>query len=240
MRCTLLCKQPRIVRVEGFLTRDEASSIIALTQEASWLHNAAEGAQARKVAGRSNKWCCIGNKSPVLTSAIERACWLTGLTPEHAEEVQVVHYLPGEQYELHVDHYTDRDVKSAALLASSGGNRIASIFVYLSDCEAGGATHFPLAGVREAPVCGHALLWHGIEKNGLLDARTLHAGQPVESGEKWGMNIWLRQRPRQQQQMEIRDQEEQEGSRPWPRVGAPPLAATTPKARTSETLKERN
>ena len=81
MRCTLLCKQPRIVRVEGFLTRDEASSIIALTQEASWLHNAAEGAQARKVAGRSNKWCCIGNKSPVLTSAIERLL----SEPERAE-----------------------------------------------------------------------------------------------------------------------------------------------------------
>jgi hypothetical protein len=28
------------------------------------------------------------------------------------------------------------------------------------------------------------------------DERTIHAGCPVEAGEKWGLNIWLRERPR--------------------------------------------
>ena len=248
MSLTMLCRDPRVVLVSNFLSRAEAEHIIAMAQNASWLHSSAavdasapaaaehgsaDTSSSRVVSGRSNKWCCVGHESPVLVAAIERACWLCGLQPSHAEELQVVHYAVGQQYEFHVDHYTDRDVKDAALLEPSGGNRIVSIFVYLSDCEAGGHTHFPTIGVRRAPVCGAALLWHNIERHGLLDARTLHAGEPVESGTKWGMNIWLRQRPRPGEDAATA------AAPPWPRVGAPPLTATTPKARESRTLKER-
>ena len=34
-----------------------------------------------------------------------------------------------------------------------------------------------------------------VDRRGLLDGRTLHAGCPVEAGDKFGMNVWLRQRP---------------------------------------------
>ena len=34
-----------------------------------------------------------------------------------------------------------------------------------------------------------------VERSGLLDARTLHAGRPVLVGEKVGLNVWMRQRP---------------------------------------------
>ena len=104
------------------------------------------------------------------------------------------------------------------------------MFVYLSDCEAGGATHFPLAGVQQAPVCGHALCWHNINKRGLLDGRTLHAGLPVERGVKWGMNVWLRQQPRVMAH---------DSNAPgWASATAPPLTATTQNGRTAETLRE--
>ena len=46
------------------------------------------------------------------------------------------------KYEEHVDHFTDRDVKSAEALGPSG-NRLVSLFVYLNDCESGGCTNFP-------------------------------------------------------------------------------------------------
>lgn len=75
----------------------------------------------RRVSGRSNRWCCVGSEHAVLAAAVEtkralegcvrltasrhthscgqveRACWLTGLTAAHAEEVQVVHYTAGLQ-----------------------------------------------------------------------------------------------------------------------------------------------
>lgn len=77
--------------------------------------------ETRRVSGRSNRWCCVGSEHAVLAAAVEtkralegcvrltasrhthscgqveRACWLTGLTAAHAEEVQVVHYTAGLQ-----------------------------------------------------------------------------------------------------------------------------------------------
>jgi len=34
-----------------------------------------------------------------------------------------------------------------------------------------------------------------LSSHSAMDERTLHAGRPVVAGEKWGMNIWLRERP---------------------------------------------
>lgn len=260
MRLTQMSKCPRIVHVANFLTAAEAAEIISLAQNADWLRSSAEAstseadaeeADNRAVRGRTNKWCCVGSEHTVLRRAVERACWLSGLTPEHAEDVQVVHYKAGQQYQYHLDHYTSRDVQSASDLSASGGNRLVSCFVYLNDCASGGHTHFPNAGVRVAPVCGHALLWHSIDRKGLLDARTLHAGLPVEGcATKWGMNIWLRQRPRVAQQPSepgvLIDEapaaaagETAGGGSTWMRAPAPPLTATTPKARETESLRER-
>ena len=39
-----------------------------------------------------------------------------------------------------------------------------------------------------------ALVWYNLDRDGRPDRLTLHAGEPVERGEKWGMNIWLRER----------------------------------------------
>lgn len=60
----------------------------------------------------------------------------------------------------------------------------------------GGRTIFPQLGLKFAPAVGAALVWYNLDRHGVLDERTLHAGEPVGAGEKWGMNIWLREKPR--------------------------------------------
>lgn len=37
---------------------------------------------------------------------------------------------------------------------------------------------------------------YNMDRKGNLDRKTLHAGKPVLKGEKWGMNVWLRQTPK--------------------------------------------
>jgi prolyl 4-hydroxylase len=79
----------------------------------------------------------------------------------------------------------------------------------------GGGTNFPLVdaprderwcafvdcdepwdnGVTFRPVEGNAVYWENMLPGGRGDPRTLHAGLPVVSGEKIGMNIWTRQAP---------------------------------------------
>ena len=74
------------------------------------------------------------------------------------------------------------------------GNRLVSVFVYLQLPEAGGRTAFPQLQQSFQPRAGGALLWYNLDRHGTPDERTLHAGEPVARGEKWGMNIWLRER----------------------------------------------
>ncbi|KAK7752656.1 hypothetical protein SLS62_005425 [Diatrype stigma] len=51
------------------------------------------------------------------------------------------------------------------------------------------------AGVTFRPVVGNAVFWRNVLEDGAGDQRTLHAGLPVTSGWKVGMNIWTRQGP---------------------------------------------
>lgn len=51
-------------------------------------------------------------------------------------------------------------------------------------------------GVTFRPVEGNAVYWENVlPVSGVGDERTLHAGLPVVTGEKIGMNIWTRQAP---------------------------------------------
>ncbi|OAA62854.1 Prolyl 4-hydroxylase, alpha subunit [Niveomyces insectorum RCEF 264] len=143
---------------------------------------------------------------------------------EQLEPLQLVKYGPGEQYRFHTDWLARDSVKAAHATADNGGNRLSSFFVYVhlhennTDTTTGGGTNFPLLhaprderwcaeqlvncdepwdnGVTFRPVPGHAVFWRNLHpEDGHGDYRTLHAGLPVSTGEKIGMNIWTRQGP---------------------------------------------
>lgn len=97
-----------------------------------------------------------------------------------------------------------------------GGNRLTSFFVYVAASNVtGGGTNFPILdaprdrrwcafvdcdepwenGVTFKPVPGNAVFWQNLREDGSGDPATLHAGLPVVSGVKLGMNIWTRQGP---------------------------------------------
>ena len=65
---------------------------------------------------------------------------------------------------------------------------------YLNDVEAGGATRFPVADVTVPPRAGAAIAFRNLTADGQPDPDSLHAGLPVERGEKWLATLWLRQR----------------------------------------------
>ena len=187
----------------------------------------------RHVSGRTSSWRHVGQEHEVLAAAVERAAWLSGLSPAHAEACQVVHYRKGEHYREHVDHYTRDNVRDAAALGPSG-NRLISTFVYLAaPSDGSGCTRFPLLGLRVMPTPGTALLWHNLDKHGSLDGRTLHCGDPPLAGEKLGMNIWLRQRPHGEGVADA-------AGGAWRPAPPPPCTAAGPKAREAATLRERN
>jgi prolyl 4-hydroxylase len=96
---------------------------------------------------------------------------------------------------------------------STRGNRIVTFMVYLVDDCTGGGTNFPRVsrpsnrtwcdiivcdgdedddypGVTFKPVAGSAIYWENFHPNGTPHRGVRHAGLPVRSGQKVGLNIW--------------------------------------------------
>lgn len=132
---------------------------------------------------------------------------------------QLVRYTSGQKFDLHTDWFLKPRIDDADLETGRQRlyNRVATFFVVLeANHTSGGETWFPKAGVvtpqdrRRAgdpeptwreheegglafrAVPGGALFWINLLPNGTGDARTVHAGLPVEGGVKYAMNIWPR------------------------------------------------
>jgi prolyl 4-hydroxylase len=123
-----------------------------------------------------------------------RIARVTGVPADHGEGLQILNYKPGGEYQPHFDFFNPNRPGEARQLRV-GGQRIATLVIYLNTPQAGGATAFPRIGLDVAPVKGNAVYFSYLLPEGKLDERTLHAGLPVETGEKWIATKWLRERP---------------------------------------------
>ena len=104
--------------------------------------------------------------------------------------VAVVRYREGGQYLPHYDYFDPSEAGTPALL-SRGGQRVATLIIYLQSPEAGGATVFPDLKMEVAPQRGHAVFFSYPQAHPA--SLSLHGGAPVLQGEKWIATKWLRQ-----------------------------------------------
>ena len=109
---------------------------------------------------------------------------------KHGEGLQVLRYRNGAQYLPHYDYFDPREEGTPALLAR-GGQRVATLIMYLAEPEAGGATVFPDLGLQVIPQRGQAVFFSYAEP--LPASLSLHGGEPVTAGEKWIATKWLRE-----------------------------------------------
>ena len=111
---------------------------------------------------------------------------------ETSEELQVSNYGIGGHYEPHFDFARREETNAFASLGT--GNRIATLLMYASDVELGGATVFPRLGIALWPEKGAAAFWYNLYANGEGDDMTRHAACPVLAGTKWVSNFWIHER----------------------------------------------
>jgi prolyl 4-hydroxylase len=104
----------------------------------------------------------------------------------------VLRYRPGAQYRPHFDYFDPAQPGTQAVLRG-GGQRVATLLMYLNTPLHGGATTFPDADLEIAAVTGHALFFAYDRPH--PDTLTLHGGAPVLEGEKWVATKWLRADP---------------------------------------------
>ncbi len=110
---------------------------------------------------------------------------------ENGEGLQVLHYQPGAEYKPHYDYFDPAEPGTPSILRR-GGQRVATLLVYLNTPTAGGGTTFPDAHLQVAAQRGNAVFFSYARPH--PDTRSLHGGAPVLDGEKWIATKWLRER----------------------------------------------
>lgn len=189
--------RPHITLFENFLSAQECVALIALSKtrlERSPVVNPVTGDDLLDPVRTSMGAMFQVAEYPLLESIEARIAAVVGIPVEHGEGIQILNYKPGGEYRPHYDYF-DASKAGEAKQTEVGGQRVATLVMYLNTVPAGGATAFPKIGLEVSPVQGHAVLFSYRLPDGSMDASSLHAGLPVTEGEKWIATKWLRERP---------------------------------------------
>lgn len=144
---------------------------------------------------RTNSHARFGltNTDVIGVLAARRVSQVIGEPFENQEDSMILRYRSGEAYAEHYD-FVDPRVEQFQRELGLQGQRIATVLIYLNEDYTGGETDFPVLGWRYRGSQGDALAFRNVTAAGLPDARTLHAGRPPASGEKWLLSKWIRDR----------------------------------------------
>lgn len=193
-RVTVLASllHPRVVVFGGVLSDEECDALVAMGRERlrpSSVFNPETGADEAH-ASRSSEGMFFQRGENALCARIERRlAALVDWPLENGEGLQLLRYGPGAEYRPHYDYF-DPERPGARVALARGGQRVASIVMYLNTPACGGATTFPDARLEVAAVKGNAVFFAYDRPHPMTG--TLHAGAPVVEGEKWVATKWLR------------------------------------------------
>nr|XP_043634509.1 probable prolyl 4-hydroxylase 10 [Erigeron canadensis] len=200
--------EPRAVIYHNFLSKEECEYLINLAKphmEKSTIVDSVTG-KSKDSRVRTSSGTFLKRGQDETVRAIEkRIADFTFLPVEHGEGLQVLHYEVGQKYEPHFDYFND-DYNT-----KKGGQRMATVLMYLSDVEEGGETVFPSAkgnisdvpwwnelsdcgkeGLSVKPNMGDALLFWSLKPDATPDPSSFHGGCPVIKGNKWSSTKWIR------------------------------------------------
>ena len=150
-----------------------------------------EGYKASEGRTGSNHWLKY-DEDDVVQSIGKRIADIVGLPLANAESMQIIHYGLEQEYRPHFDAF-NLSLPRGQRAAKWGGQRLVTALVYLNNVEAGGATQFPKLGITVPATPGRMVIFHNTTHDiSGPHPLSLHAGMPVEAGEKWAFNMWFR------------------------------------------------
>ncbi len=194
VRILMALNAPRVVLFGGLLSHEECDEMVRLATPKltrSTVVNAATGAYDVHEARTSRGTYFERGENELVRKIEARIAELTSIPIENGEPIQILHYLPGAEYKPHFDYF-DPKLPGNDRVLQQGGQRIATVVMYLNDVESGGSTIFPEIGLDVLPHKGNACFFAYSSERGELDSRTLHGGSPVAAGEKWIATKWIR------------------------------------------------
>jgi len=201
----LLSWQPRAWVVHKLLTEEECDHLIQISSSRLQRSGVVDVNSGRPLQSniRTSQGTFLGRgQDPIVDRIEDKIATWTMIPKDNGEGLQVLKYKEGQEYQAHFDYFFH------AGGVENGGNRMATVLLYLNTPEEGGETVFPIAkkprtwkgsgwsdcgknGLGVRPKKGDALLFWSLQPNGLLDTYSKHAGCPVLRGEKWTATKWM-------------------------------------------------
>ncbi|KAJ6916548.1 prolyl 4-hydroxylase 10 [Populus alba x Populus x berolinensis] len=182
--------EPRAFIYHNFLTKEECEYLINLAKphmQKSMVVDSSSGKSKDSRVRTSSGTFLPRSRDKIIRDIEKRIADFSFIPAEHGEGLQILHYEVGQKYEPHFDYFMD-DYNT-----ENGGQRIATVLMYLSDVEEGGETVFPSAkgnissvpwwnelsecgkgGLSVKPKMGDALLFWSMKPDASLDPSSLH------------------------------------------------------------------
>ncbi|KAL5322795.1 hypothetical protein ACEPPN_010772 [Leptodophora sp. 'Broadleaf-Isolate-01'] len=207
----ILSQEPLVIYIEDFLSPDESTHLLKISEDKFEPSTVTSGAETSIQTKIRHSEVALIDRDDVVRCIEHRARSFQGWRPDlHIERLRTQRYGVGGHYTHHYDWSG----------ASRDADRVSTFMVYVdAKCE-GGGTEFPRIrmpnvadrkwceflecevdgsevkdkrqnmGVTFKPKKGNAVFWENLRPNGLGYEETWHAGLPLLSGWKVGLNIW--------------------------------------------------
>lgn len=192
----IISTDPHVEVIDGLLSDQECEQIIEAARSHMKRALVSEGEGQGTVSdtrtGRVH-WFAH-TSSPVVAVVTARLSAMVGIPLQRAEPLQVIHYGPSQEYRAHFDSY-DQATDSGRRFTENGGQRVLTALCYLNDVEQGGGTGFPKLDAQVTARRGRVVIFQNcLAGTNTIHPGSLHAGLPIEKGEKWACNLWFRER----------------------------------------------
>lgn len=194
VRVLATMNMPRTILYGGLLSVQECKELIKLARpkltRSMTIDRETGGGQVNAVRTSEGMFFTPGENA--LVARVEaRIAALIQWPTENGEGLQILRYGPGQEYQPHHDFFTV-GTPATEILKKRGGQRVASVVMYLNTPIAGGGTLFADVGLEIAPQRGNAVFFSYDRPHS--STKTLHGGSPVYAGEKWVATKWYRER----------------------------------------------
>ncbi|KAF2138502.1 uncharacterized protein K452DRAFT_321071 [Aplosporella prunicola CBS 121167] len=219
----ILNRDPLVIYIEDFLSGEEAKHIIDISEEnfkpsTVWTGDEERLDPSVRVSEKAQL-----DRTNIVRCIEERARIFQGWRPwTFIEKLWSQRYGPGGHY---VHHF---DGPATTFRGGIIGGRISSFMVYVDANCTGGGTNFPVMpmpedkkwcelldcedseheGVTFKPISRNAVYWENFRADGSMYEEAWHAGLPVMTGTKVGLNIWSWAQPGYRPPKEAKETEE--------------------------------
>lgn len=122
-------------------------------------------------------------EDPAIHALNRRLAAASGTHVDQGQPLQILRYMPGQQYRPHLDY-----------LPGSDNQRTVTALVYLNDGYEGGETRFVRTGLQVRGRKGDGIIFRNTLPEGRADPASEHAGLPVTRGVKYLASRWICER----------------------------------------------